>query len=310
MSDEQEIKDGTKVVSDDEYVDDYVVVTGVSSGIGHATAAKLVQEGIRVFGTVRLREDAERVQSELGDGFTPLIMDVTDEDSITAAAEEVAEYVGDNGLTGLVNNAGIAVAGPLMHVSLDDMRRQFEVNVFGVLGVTQAFLPLLGAQRDAPFPPGRIVNISSTSARNVYPFIGPYAASKHALEAVSHALRRELMLYDIDVIMIIAGAVSTPIWSKMSDEEITRYEGTDYAAASNNARTTATNAGKEGMPVSRVSDAIYTALTTEKPKASYVLSNNWLMGWYMPQKVPTRRLDRIIAKNLGLLPSELRSDQE
>ncbi len=293
----------------EEYVDDYVVITGVSSGIGYATAEKLIKEGMHVVGTIRSQEDANRVQDDFGPSFTPLIMDVTDLDSVTAAAEKTASIVGDNGLTGLVNNAGIAVAGPLMHIPLEEMRRQFEVNVIGVMAVTQAFLSLLGAARDTVFPPGRIVNISSTSAHNVYPFIVPYAASKHALEALSDGLRRELMIYDIDVITIVAGAVATPIWNKMSDEEAARYDGTDFAAAGERARTTATSAGKEGMPVSRVSDTIYTALTTEKPKTSYVLSNNWLMGWFMPQRLPPRRMDRIIAHNLGLTPGDLQKSK-
>lgn len=293
---------------DDEFVDDYVFITGVSSGIGYATTQKLLDEGMHVIGTVRTQEDADRVQADFGDGFTSLLMDVTDVESIDRAADAAAGIVGDNGLTGLVNNAGIAVAGPLMHLSLDDLRNQFDVNVFGVVSVTQALLPLLGAQRNAPYPPGRIVNISSTSAHNVYPFLGPYAASKHALEALSHALRRELMLYGIDVIMIIAGAVATPIWSKMSKEEIARFEGTDFAAAGKTAHSVASGAGKEGMPVERVADVIYDALTKEKPKPSYVLSNNWLMGWYLPQRVPVRRLDTVIANQLGLHPSNLEKD--
>ena len=238
--------------------------------------------------------------AELGDAFTPLLLDVTDGESIRRAAERVETAVGDEGLFGLVNNAGIVIGGPLMHLPVHELRRQFEVNVFGVVAVTQAFLPLLGAVRHAPHPPGRIVNISSVSAHTVYPFVGPYAASKHALEALSHAWRRELMLYGVDVILVVAGAVDTPIWGKMGEEEVARYADTDYAQAGERTRETALNLGGQGMPAARVARTIAEALTAQKPKASYLLTNNWLMGWYLPRQVPARRLDRIIAKALGL----------
>ena len=280
----------------------HVVVTGVSSGIGYATAADLIEHGCHVFGSVRRQEDAARVEAELGAGLTPLLMDVTDADAVQKAAEMVAARIGDQGLFGLVNNAGIAIGGPLMHLPMDELRRQFEVNVFGVMTVTQAFLPLLGARQDPPFPPGRIVNLSSVSGHTVYPFVGPYAASKHALEALSHALRRELILYGIDVILIVAGAVATPIWDKMDDDEAARYVDTDYAESGSQALETAARLGREGMPAARVAATILEALTSQKPKTAYLLSNNWLMGWYLPRKIPARRLDRLIAKQLGLQP--------
>ena len=289
---------------------DYIVVTGVSSGIGYATAADLIEHGYHVFGSVRRPEDAARVQADLGSGFTPLHMDVTDAVAVQQAAEIVVAEAGDQGLFGLVNNAGIAVGGPLMHLPIDELRRQFEVNVFGAMTVTQAFLPLLGARRDAPSPPGRIVNLSSVSGHTVYPFVGPYAASKHALEALSHALRRELMLYGIDVILIVAGAVATPIWGKMDDGEVARYVDTDYVKSGSFARETAARLGSEGMPASRVAVAIREALTSPKPKTTYLLTNNWLMGWYLPRKYPTRRLDRLIARQLGLRPSDRIDDDD
>ncbi len=176
------------------YVEDgeteYVVVTGVSSGIGHAITVDLTEQGYHVFGSVRTQEDADRVQAEFGERFMPLIFDVTDGDAVRRAADQVTAVAGEIGLAGLVNNAGIAVGGPLMHLPIDEMRRQLEVNVVGVLQVTQAFLPLLGAQPDPPFESGRIVNISSVSGHIAYPFMGPYAASKHALEAMTDSLRR------------------------------------------------------------------------------------------------------------------------
>jgi NAD(P)-dependent dehydrogenase (short-subunit alcohol dehydrogenase family) len=142
----------------------YVVITGASTGIGYDGARYLIERGWHVFGSVRKQADAERVLAELGERFTPLFFDVTDEEAIKTAAQQVAETVGDVGLWGLVNNAGIAVPGPLMHLPLDEFRRQLEVNVTGQLAVTQAFLPLLGARKEAPRPPGRIVNIISVTS--------------------------------------------------------------------------------------------------------------------------------------------------
>jgi NAD(P)-dependent dehydrogenase (short-subunit alcohol dehydrogenase family) len=209
----------------------YVVITGVSTGIGYAATQELIQHGYHVFGSVRKRADGERLQVTLGANFTPLYFDVTDETAIRAAAETVQRAVGDQGLFGLVNNAGIAIGGPLLHLSIDEFRRQFEVNVFGLLLVTQAFAGLLGARTHSPHPPGRIINISSVSGRIAYPFIGPYAASKHAVEAISDSLRRELRLYGVDVIVIEPGAVRTPIWDKLEQVETSRYVSTDYGAS-------------------------------------------------------------------------------
>jgi NAD(P)-dependent dehydrogenase (short-subunit alcohol dehydrogenase family) len=198
-----------------------------------------------------------------------------------------------------VNNAGIAVAGPLMHVTPEELRRQFEVNVFGTLAVTQAFLPLLGARRDAPHPPGRIVNISSVSGHIAYPFMGPYAASKHALEAISDALRRELLLYGVDVIVVAPGSVSTPIWDKAEQQYGGHAPGTDYDEAGLKFLETASKLGREAMPVERVSRTVMLALETPKPKARYILSNNRLLGWLVPRWMPTRMYDRIIGARLG-----------
>ena len=182
-----------------------ILITGVSSGIGYATAQALVERGHHVFGSVRRQKDAERVQEELGENFTPLLFDVIDSEAISRAQEQVAEAVGEKGLYALINNAGIVIPGPLKYTPLDEFREHFEVNLFGLLDVTQQFLPLLGASEGSPYPPGRIINISSTSGRVAYPFMGAYASTKHALEALSDSLRRELMLYGVDVIVIQPG---------------------------------------------------------------------------------------------------------
>jgi len=186
-----------------------IVVTGASTGIGKSTAKVLLDHGFMVFGSVRKEADGAGLRAEFGENFSPLIFDVTDEDAIRAGAASVADALGQNTLAGLVNNAGIAVAGPLEHVPIEQFRYQIEVNVLGVFSVTQAFLPLLGTDRTRQGTPGRIVNISSVAGKMAAPFIGPYAASKHALEGMSASLRRELMIYGIDVVIIGPGAVAT-----------------------------------------------------------------------------------------------------
>jgi hypothetical protein len=279
----------------------YVVITGASSGIGYDAARYLIGRGFHVFGSVRKQADAERVQGELGAQFTPLLFDVTDEGAVETAVSQVTQIIGSNGLAGLVNNAGIAVAGPLSHLPLDKLRRQFEVNLFGLLDVTQKFLPLLGAVPNATHPPGRIVNISSISGRVAYPFMGPYAASKHALEAISDALRRELLLFGVDVVVIEPGSVRTPIWDKAQDLDVEQYSQTPYKSILEGMKDVFVNRGKTGIPVEKVSQAIYTALTASKPKTRYVIARKLFTGWLLPRYLPDRQFDRIVGKRLGII---------
>ena len=187
----------------------HVLVTGVSTGIGYAAAQAFVLKGYHVYGSVRRQVDAEKTQRALGPQFSPLLFDVTDHLAIAEAAKKVEAEIGKEGLACLINNAGISTSGPLMLQPLDDIRRQFEVNVIGLFAVIQAFLPLLGAQRNASHPPGRIINISSVSGKIAAPFVGAYVGSKHAVEGMSHSLRRELQLYGIDVILVGPGPVKT-----------------------------------------------------------------------------------------------------
>jgi NAD(P)-dependent dehydrogenase (short-subunit alcohol dehydrogenase family) len=278
----------------------YVVITGVSTGIGYAAAADLAANGYGVFGSVRRPEDADRLSAELGQHFTPLLFDVTDEGAIRAAASQVEKAVGQVGLFALVNNAGIAVPGPLMHLTADELRHQFEVNLISVLTVTQAFLPLLGAKKNAGHPPGRIINISSISGRVAYPFMGAYAASKHALEAMSDAWRRELLLYGIDMIVIEPGSVRTPIWDKAEQQDVARYADTDYAPILAGIQKEFVQRGRHGIPVERVSRVIRQALESERPKSRYVLARSRLTGWLLPRWLPDRYFDRLVAKRLGL----------
>lgn len=276
-----------------------VLITGVSSGIGYDAARFLVEKGFRVFGSVRKEADATRLQTELGHNFTPLIFDVTDGPAIKTAVETVTEQVRGQGLVGLVNNAGIATPGPLQYLPLDDLRQQLEVNVVGVTAVTQAFLPLLGASFDRTFPPGRIVNISSVSGKISYPFMGAYAASKHALEALSDAWRRELMLFGIDIILIEPGTVQTPIIYKFKTQ-LSRFEHSEYGSLFKTVAARATERESDNIPVTKISRIIHQALTHPRPKSRYPVPRRWLTGWFLPRTLPDRWMDWLTAKQLGI----------
>src|SRR6202044_3645735 len=205
-----------------------VVVTGVSTGIGWGTTKVLVSKGFRVFGSVRKQADAQRLQKEFGDGFVPLMMDVTDADAVHQAARKVGSMIGDRNLVGLVNNAGIVVGGPLLYLRTSEYRRQLEVNMISPLVVIQAFAPLLGTEKQRQGPAGRIVNISSTGAKVAIPLIGAYSASKAGLEGMSDALRQELMLFGIDVVLIEPGTVNTAMYDKGEKEDLSEFEQTEY----------------------------------------------------------------------------------
>jgi len=278
-----------------------VVITGVSSGIGRAAAEELAVHGYHVFGSVRKEVDGDYLKGHLGDSFTPLLFDVTDDAAVKTACEKVSEMLGNGVLDGLVNNAGIGAGGPIMYQPLNEIRQIFEVNVFGALRVTQAFLPLLGARSPLPAHAGRIVNISSVGGRISAPFLGAYAGSKHALEAFSDAMRRELAIYDIDVIVIEPGAVITPIWDKAEKGNFaSKYINTIYGPIVEKFEGEFIANGRKGISVEVVARTIRLALENEHPKARYALTNNPFFGWYMPRHLPDRWLDRLITSQMGL----------
>lgn len=277
----------------------HILITGISSGIGYDAAKTLAGRGYHVFGSVRQEADAARVRKELGANVTPLLFDVTEHEAIATAVAQIASTVGDAGLFALVNNAGISTPGPLMHIPLDDFRQQIEVNLVGLLDVTQQCLPLLGARRDAPHAPGRIINISSVSGQIAYPFMGAYAASKHGLEALSDALRRELMLYGVDVILIEPGTVQTPIVGKFK-AQISQYAHTDYADILQQMGEQADEREASALPVEVVTNVIVEALEAKRPSTRYPVPRKRLTGWWLPRWLPDRWFDRIVARTLGI----------
>jgi NAD(P)-dependent dehydrogenase (short-subunit alcohol dehydrogenase family) len=278
-----------------------VVVTGASTGIGWGCAKVLIKKGFRVFGSVRKQADADRLSAELGANFVPLLFDVTDQAAVNAGAETTAKALEGEPLAGLVNNAGIAVSGPLLYLDVDEFRKQLDVNITGPLIVTQAFAPLLLPQSAKGSKPGRIVMMSSVGGKNASPFVGPYNASKFGLEGLSESLRRELMMLGIDVIVIAPGAVATPIWDKAESVDITRYANTPFAPALNNIRNYMLTSGRKGLKPERLGRTVWHALTTARPKVRYVVTPDPVQN-FMVNTLPKRMVDRMIAGRLGLLP--------
>src|SRR4051812_14092713 len=279
-----------------------VVITGASTGIGWATAKLLLDRGFRVFGSVRKQADADRLKAEFGANFTPLLFDVTNEAAVLAAARDVRAALNGEKLAGLVNNAGIAVAGPVLGLSADEFRRQMDVNVIGPIIATQAFGPLLGADRSLTGPPGRIVMISSVAGRNGNPLTPAYSASKHAIEGLSESLRRELMLFGIDVIIVAPGPVKTPIWSKGQQAvDISRYQNSPYLPAMQKVTAYMQHLDSIGLPPEKIAEVIYGALTLPNPKVRYQIAPD-PMRHLMTAVLPKRMVDKIIAKRVGLMP--------
>jgi NAD(P)-dependent dehydrogenase (short-subunit alcohol dehydrogenase family) len=263
------------------------LVTGASTGIGRATVARLAAEGWQVFATVRRAEDAP------GAPTTALIADVTDASALAAARDEVAQRLAGAPLGALVLNAGIATAAPLLHQPLDEIRQTLDVNVLGAIASVQAFAPLMRAE-------SRIVAISSVSGKFASPFVGAYAASKHALEAACDSLRRELMIHGIDVVVIEPGPIATPIWRKSAAAVTGRYDTTAYREIAARMSDFIAESEANALPVERAADAVMVALTARRPRTRYVVTRNKLMNFVLPRMLPDRVMDRLIAGKLGL----------
>jgi NAD(P)-dependent dehydrogenase (short-subunit alcohol dehydrogenase family) len=277
-----------------------VVITGTSTGIGYAAAKLLAERGFQVFGSVRSEIDANRTSKDLGPNFSPLIFDVMDQQSVNKAADLVRERLGQRRLFALVNNAGIEMAGPLAYLPVERFRTQLEVNLIGVLSVTQAFLPLLGTEPNRTGSPGRIINISSMLGRLAVPFVGAYCASKFGLEGFSDCLRREMILFGIDVIVVEPGAVVTPIWEKAEGRILQDYPNTPYQSSLTKFVETAMKSGREGFPASKVAELIERILSTKKPKARYTLIPKRFVEFTIPRLLPARTLDYFMGKYLGI----------
>ncbi|MEK6743373.1 MAG: SDR family NAD(P)-dependent oxidoreductase [Nitrospirota bacterium] len=277
-----------------------VVITGASTGIGMACAFHMDSLGFRVFAGIRNEGDGRPLIEGSAGRITPLLIEVTDSASVAAAADLVARAAGGLGLSGLVNNAGIAVGGPLEFLPLSEIRKQFEVNVFGQIAVTQAFLPLLRQAR------GRIVNMSSIAGRVAFPYIGPYSASKYALEAISDALRIELLPWGISVSVIEPGDVATPIWNKsLAAAQKTRQDLPSQAAdlygpAFEAVTRTAGKAAASAFDPVHVVRAVEHALTAVNPKTRYLVGPGVRFRAILKKILPDRLFDQLIVRYIGL----------
>lgn len=278
------------------------VVTGVSTGIGRAIAKALVDAGWKVFGSVRKEKDAAEASAALGANFTPLLFDVTDNAAIRREAEKVDAALAGRTLDALINNAGVAVAGPVAYLDLDDLKRQIDINVYGPIRVTQAFLKMLGADHSRKGAPGRIINMSSVAGKLASPFMSPYAMSKHALEALSDSLRRELIIHGVDVIAIGPGAIRTPIWAKADELDVDRYKNTEYFDDLLRLKNAMLQFGDSGLEAEDVGALALHILTTAKPKTRYAILKNKFAMWTLPNLMPKRLVDKAVAKRFGMSP--------
>jgi NAD(P)-dependent dehydrogenase (short-subunit alcohol dehydrogenase family) len=282
-----------------------VVLTGATSGIGLETARLLTARGARVFGTARHAEAAEALRTTLGPRFTPLLLDVRDEPALHAAAATVREALAGRTLSALVNNVGIGIPGPVLHQPLADIREQIETNLISMFAATQAFAPLLGADRTLGGPPGRIVLMSSLGGLLSEPFAAAYTASKHGVEGFAKALRQELQLFGIEVITVAPSIVRTPAWDTVERQDRSPYWNTPFARPLARMVRSALDAGRSesALAPQAVAEIIHRALTAPRPSLRYApAARPWLEQGVLPA-IPRRLLDAAIGLRFGLRPS-------
>lgn len=271
-----------------------VVITGASTGIGNSTARLLAEEGFQVFAGVRKPADGESLQAHPSGRIVPLILDVSQPETIKDSFDFVSEQTGDAGLAGLVNNAGIALGGPLEFLDPKDLQRQFDVNVFGLVAVTQAALPLLRKAK------GRIVHIGSASGIVSAPFVGPYCASKFAVEALTDAMRMELSPFGIKTSLIQPGRIATEIWdrglveAKRLRENLPPQAIEWYGPSLNSIEDVIAKAKKQGIPPERIARVVLHALTAKRPKLRYLVGIDAHIQVFLKFILPTRVFDAIV----------------
>ncbi len=262
-----------------------ILVTGASTGIGKACALQLDQLGFTVYAAVRTEEDADKLDEEGSSRLIPVFLDIIDPDSIRIAHQDLSEDLSEHGLYGLVNNAGIVIAGPLEYLPLHLLRQQFNINVFGQMTITQKFLPLLRKGQES-FNTARIVNMSSIAGRSALPYAGAYSASKHALEALSDSLRLELAPWDIKVSIIEPGAIKTPLWDKSKAKAEATFKKVPakanqlYGDMMKRVQDHAKESESKGISPEAVAKAAVHALTASKPKIRYVVGKDAKLRTY------------------------------
>ncbi|MGQ0696368.1 MAG: SDR family oxidoreductase [Nitrospiraceae bacterium] len=277
-----------------------VVITGASTGIGAACALHLDRLGFSVFAGVRNIQDGIVLQQRGSNRLSPLLLNVTDANSIQKAKVMVAEKVRSAGLFGLINNAGISVVGPLEAVPIPDLRRQLEVNVIGQVAMTQVFLPLIRQAR------GRIVNMGSIAGRSAMPMMWPYSASKFALEAITDALRLEVQQWGVQVTIVEPGAIATPIWDKSGKEAADLEAATPeelrslYGAVVTAVRKVVGKAAERAISPDVVAKVVARALTASRPKTRYLVGTDAKFRALMVKLLPDRISDKVLTWFLKL----------
>ena len=277
-----------------------VLITGASTGIGEACALWLDRIGFQVFAGVRRDEDADRLAKQSSESLKPIKLDVTNQEQITAAVETITKEA-DGALAGLVNNAGVVIAGPLEFIPVDDIRRQLEINVVGQIALIQATLPQLRSGN------GRIVNVGSVAGRFSAPFMGPYSASKYSMEAITDALRMELKPWGIHVAVVEPGNIATPIWRKSIEEGKARRQELPpeaealYGKEMDMMIDFAEVQGRRGVPPDRVAKVVAHALTSPKPKTRYLVGNDAFAQAWLARLFPDRFKDWVVSKGLKVL---------
>ncbi|MCB0188605.1 MAG: SDR family oxidoreductase [Caldilineaceae bacterium] len=274
----------------------FVVVTGAAKGIGRAITLHLARQGYHVIAGVRKEADGTALVAEVGNQVTPIHLDITERQMLLAAAEKARALVGDNGLAGLVNNAGIAVAAPLEFIPIDELRNQVEINVIGQVAVTQVFLPLLRHGK------GRIVNISSMAGRVAGQGTGPYHASKFAMEALTDTLRQELAPWGIDVVSIQPGVIATPIWETSlarARQLLERLPPEAYQLYGRQIERQLAQAEKSqarGIDPIRVAEAVLQALPATRPRTRYQVGMDGKIAVRLIARLPDRWRDWLLAR--------------
>jgi NAD(P)-dependent dehydrogenase (short-subunit alcohol dehydrogenase family) len=274
----------------------FILITGASSGIGQHTAKILLEEGYEVLAGVRSMEDVERLKASFGEKIHPLIMDVTDQHSIDVSREEATKIVGEGSLVAMINNAGIVVSGAVLYVPVEAWQKQFEVNILGVIRTMQAFFPLLSKLKpEGDHHPRRIINMSSVSGLFGSPFLGPYVASKFALEGLTDSLRRELYMHDIQVVLIEPGSIITPLWQKAKDNP--SYFGEEYASILEFKDRVINQNLETGLPLQAMDKVILAAVRNPKVRVRYLIrAQKWKFS--LVRILPTKWVDHMVRKKL------------
>ena len=278
-----------------------IVITGTSTGIGYACSKLFVEKGYKVFGSVRNNNDADRVSNELGTNFIPLIFDVTDEIAVKESVKIVENHIGDQKLSGLINNAGLGVMGTIQSLTAEQFKYQFDVNVLGVFHCCQAYLDLLGADKNRKGDPGKIINISSISGEIGMPFMSAYNMSKFGLEGFSEGIRRELLMYGIDVVVIAPGPIKTPIWKKINQkDEFKRYDNSDFRESLARAMKMTDKMEQVGFEPIVIAERALSVIKNKKNNTRYRIDPTRMQNILL-QLFPKRIADRMIAKRMNII---------